>query len=369
MLAIRSRVALFFAGLVLLVPSAAYAALVNINTASEGALEGLPGIGPSKASAIIQYRTDHGPFAATADIEQVSGIGPATYANIAALITVGGASVQAATSAPVVESVSSDTHVPPKVAVGDDVQAYAEVPHSFSASASAGATLVWNFGDGSTETGNPVTKTYRYPGTYRVEVMAQAGLAVAEEAFTVTVVPALVRVASVTGLGVTLTNENDTELDLSAWSLVAGVSRFRFPEGSVLLPHTSVLFPQAITDLPVDFDTQLLYPDGVIAVEYVPVQPRSGAESSTSMKANSAVISQSRPTHEEQIVSAPRGQASVPSPRGAAVATDTPFANALSADVAASTQGSSPLAGLARSSWAIGLLGVLTVAGGALLVL
>lgn len=67
----------------------AHAALVNINTASAELLETLPGIGPTKAAAIIAYRGAYGPFQTTADIQEVSGIGPATFAKLEALITVG----------------------------------------------------------------------------------------------------------------------------------------------------------------------------------------------------------------------------------------------------------------------------------------
>lgn len=45
----------------LLVATPALAA-VNINTATETELETLPGIGPSKATAILAYRQEHGAF-------------------------------------------------------------------------------------------------------------------------------------------------------------------------------------------------------------------------------------------------------------------------------------------------------------------
>lgn len=52
---------------------------VNINTADEQQLMTLPGIGPSKATAIIQYRTDHGAFQTTEALMEVSGIGAKTF--------------------------------------------------------------------------------------------------------------------------------------------------------------------------------------------------------------------------------------------------------------------------------------------------
>jgi competence protein ComEA len=63
--------------------------LVDINTASQDELEELPGIGPSLAGRIIDYREENGPFARIEDIVNVSGIGSATYEDIKDLITVG----------------------------------------------------------------------------------------------------------------------------------------------------------------------------------------------------------------------------------------------------------------------------------------
>ena len=63
--------------------------LININTASAAELDSLPGIGPTTAQKIIDYRTQNGPFLNAEDIVNVSGIGPGTYERIKNLITVG----------------------------------------------------------------------------------------------------------------------------------------------------------------------------------------------------------------------------------------------------------------------------------------
>jgi competence protein ComEA len=63
--------------------------LININTASSADLESLPGIGPTTAQKIIDYREQNGPFINAEDIINVSGIGPGTYERIKDLITVG----------------------------------------------------------------------------------------------------------------------------------------------------------------------------------------------------------------------------------------------------------------------------------------
>jgi competence protein ComEA len=63
--------------------------LIDINTASTFELETLPGIGPTTAQKIIEYRQQNGPFVSIEDIINVSGIGPGLYERIKDLITVG----------------------------------------------------------------------------------------------------------------------------------------------------------------------------------------------------------------------------------------------------------------------------------------
>ena len=63
--------------------------LININTATIEELDTLPGIGPSTAQKIIEYRESNGPFAAIENIMDVTGIGEAKFAKIKDQITVG----------------------------------------------------------------------------------------------------------------------------------------------------------------------------------------------------------------------------------------------------------------------------------------
>jgi competence protein ComEA len=63
--------------------------LVNINTADLTLLQTLPGIGPTTAQRIIDYREENGPFQIVDDLLKVAGIGPVTLDKLRPLVTVG----------------------------------------------------------------------------------------------------------------------------------------------------------------------------------------------------------------------------------------------------------------------------------------
>ena len=58
------------------------------NRASAEDLAAVPGLSPVLAAAIVAYRPENGPFASVDDLEDVSGIGPATLEEIRDQITV-----------------------------------------------------------------------------------------------------------------------------------------------------------------------------------------------------------------------------------------------------------------------------------------
>lgn len=62
--------------------------MVNLNTASQAELETLPGIGPSKALAIMDYRETTGNFQKIEDLKNISGIGDKTFEKLKDSITV-----------------------------------------------------------------------------------------------------------------------------------------------------------------------------------------------------------------------------------------------------------------------------------------
>jgi competence protein ComEA len=61
---------------------------INLNRAESWLLEALPGIGEERAKAIIDYRSEHGPFRSVSELTRVSGIGTKTLEQIEHLVTV-----------------------------------------------------------------------------------------------------------------------------------------------------------------------------------------------------------------------------------------------------------------------------------------
>lgn len=62
---------------------------VDLNTADVATLETLPGVGPVLAGRIVSHREQHGPFASVDALQDVSGIGPATFARLRDLVRAG----------------------------------------------------------------------------------------------------------------------------------------------------------------------------------------------------------------------------------------------------------------------------------------
>ena len=56
--------------------------VIDVNSADVYDLDRLPGIGPSKAEAILAYREEHGPFQSVDELLNVSGIGEVTLENL-----------------------------------------------------------------------------------------------------------------------------------------------------------------------------------------------------------------------------------------------------------------------------------------------
>lgn len=61
---------------------------IDLNSATADLLETLPGVGPTLAGRILEWREEHGRFNAVDELMEVSGIGPKTFAELEPLVTV-----------------------------------------------------------------------------------------------------------------------------------------------------------------------------------------------------------------------------------------------------------------------------------------
>lgn len=62
--------------------------LVNLNTATDTELQSLPGVGPSKAKSIIEYREKNGGFKSIDEIKNIKGIGESSFEKLKDKITI-----------------------------------------------------------------------------------------------------------------------------------------------------------------------------------------------------------------------------------------------------------------------------------------
>jgi competence protein ComEA len=67
---------------------AANGGLLDLNTATVGDLDALPGIGPVLAQRIVDHRSARGAFTSVEQLDDVPGIGPAIYAELSGQVTV-----------------------------------------------------------------------------------------------------------------------------------------------------------------------------------------------------------------------------------------------------------------------------------------
>ena len=104
----------------------AWAMTVDLNAATQADLETLPGIGPAKATAILEWRAANGPFTTPAQLDEVPGIGPATLSRLLPLVSIDGASGQSSVAYDEPTLTASASPPPPSGDLGLQIQAAPE---------------------------------------------------------------------------------------------------------------------------------------------------------------------------------------------------------------------------------------------------
>lgn len=385
-----------FAGLLVLaflLPAFAYAALININTADATLLDTLPGIGPSKAQAIITYRNEHGPFAKIEDIENVSGIGPSTFSDIKSLITVGAAIEPAAPDVATSTSATTTVTTATPVSGGSSPPEYIPIPilkivtngdRTVSSGAATAFTAVvydgkgnkrddalvtWSFGDGMRRVGASIFHQYYGPGEYLAVVHAMTGDGGdATREMVVTVKDAGIKIGSVSPRGVTLINSDSRTLDVSLWRIVMGGKEFKIPEDTQILAGRTILFPSQVIQLPIAGAASLLYPSGEVAATFPALLPASNGQLSVPQTSFNTVQTAAPQTQSGRGADQSVGSA-------ISIAKNIPAYEEINAPTAANglaAVGAAPPTGAAdqpksgslfKSPWFMGLIGVVLISG------
>lgn len=276
----------------LLVPVFAYA-LVDINTASVAELDTLPGIGPTLAQRIVDYRTANGPFATTAEIKNVSGIGESTYNNLKDLITVSSGSTppqsppadEGATTTAAAATVSTPvyapvpSYVPPPtptlfadagedrtVIVGAHVE-YEGRAYNIDKEYVENARFHWNFGDGATAEGASVLHHFEYPGTYVVVLSVARDRESVSDKIVVRAEPAQLGFTVSPDGSVAIENRSVRDIDLSKWVVRAFLREFLLPEDTIVLAGSSIRISPKLLGFFAGLEAELAYPNGALALK------------------------------------------------------------------------------------------------------
>ncbi|MBI2100307.1 MAG: helix-hairpin-helix domain-containing protein [Candidatus Vogelbacteria bacterium] len=248
---------------------------VNINTAGSEELKTLNGIGLVKATAIIEYRTIHGPFSKIEDITNVSGIplGGKTFDDIKDYITVDAndtkVELSPASSGGISDGGTGSTYSSPSdlsvmeessnlsvnigrerlLATGSRIL-FRATAKGLSKSETANVDYYWNFGDGSASRGQGVYHTYTYPGLYNVLMDLTQGEQEAVARTTVRVTDPEIKLSDVVLINqpaVELKNLAGTEVNLGEWRLVSGKQIMVLPTDTIIAKGGAIAIPFVAT--------------------------------------------------------------------------------------------------------------------------
>lgn len=246
-------------------------ALVNTNGDVVGNISYTSDMGASGDGNSLQYNggswISGTPTPGGKNVEQASTPDSETSTSSS---TVSGGSSGKVTSVSKDRNILSLDIVPNKkqVIAGDRIQFFGEA-FAGDMRFPAEAKYSWNFGDGTTGAGQTVSHTYYYTGAYSVSLEASSVLGTVHEALAISVVTEpliLSLVDSSIGTTLKITNNASTDVDISMWSVQDATSTFAIPNRTHILAKSSVFFDKRILGFSPTQNSEILFPDGTVAV-------------------------------------------------------------------------------------------------------
>jgi hypothetical protein len=172
-----------------------------------------------------------------------------------------------------------DSYVPPPVPTlfadaGDDRTVIVGADTEFDARAydrdqktlTSGVRFTWNFGDGSTAEGENVLHHFSYPGRYAVFLSIARDQDSEMDMVVVTAEPAQLGFETFADGSAAIKNNSGHDLDLSGWIIRQFGISLVLPPHSLVLSGEMLRVPQATLGFWTSMDTELDYPNGVLAL-------------------------------------------------------------------------------------------------------
>jgi len=230
-----------------------------------------------------------------------------------------GSSTTETSSTPLPEqSTSSTPTYTPSLVLTTPSQVYASVQNTYSAInyldhyKNQAGYFVWNMGDGAIVRNiglNPVTHSYKYPGTYTITLNYFPYTALLTQApelstsKTITVLSSDISISSFDGGWMKIQNKLATPVDISGWVIQTPTQHAAFPEFSTIAPNATISVDREILGITDKTDPVSLYtPEGkLIATTALPVAVSSSV--SNGYSSSNKVLGTKEPVlHDVQVV-------------------------------------------------------------------
>jgi hypothetical protein len=160
---------------------------------------------------------------------------------------------------------------PDKIVIVGADEKFVGQAYGFKKEPLEGARYAWSFGDGSVGSGLVSTHTYKYTGEYIVVFRVDYYNYSANDRVIVKVVNSKLIISEADEEFIKLTNNYDSEINISGWMVRFGGLDFRLPETTIIRAKGEIIIANSVSNLKISGKNdlvELLYPNGLVANIY-----------------------------------------------------------------------------------------------------